>query len=268
VAQVDEGNRTVPDGSPIENCLPEREGSPPPTVEGSSTQVSVPDEEFFIYLEFPGQNRPRMRFRVFTRMSVRLFYNIVARNIVGCVDYHIRIFVDNECLLHVGTVTDRHFPDMPNVPTVYLTPDCTAVVIYRFAATSGRQPTNTRIPWVVATGDPVPGEDDPVPGEDNIDERTEGMLQNLVTATDKYEAAIAMQPEAAVQRVVPNPGELDSVRLPSTITIEEATESQPSVPPRRVSTRVPASRKVAFPNDDFTSRVKSFSPSCRRKMVL
>jgi hypothetical protein len=33
--------------------------------------------------------------------------------------------------------------------------------------------------------------------EPELDERTEGLLRNLVRAKDKYEAAIAMQPEAA-----------------------------------------------------------------------
>jgi hypothetical protein len=37
--------------------------------------------------------------------------------------------VGGECLLHLGTTTDRHFPDRPDVPTVFLTRDCTVQVM-------------------------------------------------------------------------------------------------------------------------------------------
>jgi hypothetical protein len=81
-----------------------------------------------IYLEFPGQDRPRMSYRVYSRMPVRQLYHAIASAILNCEDRVIRIFVDNQVLLHVGTITDRFFPDFPDVPTVFLTHGCTAYV--------------------------------------------------------------------------------------------------------------------------------------------
>jgi hypothetical protein len=103
-----------------------------------------------------------MRYRVLPLMSVRLFYNLIARNTLSCVDRHICIYVNNQCLLlvHMGRITDRHFPDMPKVPTVYLTPECTAYVIYRFAATPGWEPQRVPNPLENATWDPDSGEDE------------------------------------------------------------------------------------------------------------
>jgi hypothetical protein len=66
--------------------------------------------EFLIYLEFPGQDRPRISYRVYSRMSVRQLYRNIAGGMLDCEDRWIRIFVDNQCLLHLGTVTDRFFP--------------------------------------------------------------------------------------------------------------------------------------------------------------
>ena len=86
------------------------------------------ESEFMINLEFPGQGRPRLAYRVYTSMPVRLLYRAIANGLLDCEDHQIRIFVDDACLLHLGTVTDRHFPDNPDVPTVFLYPDCTAFV--------------------------------------------------------------------------------------------------------------------------------------------
>jgi hypothetical protein len=82
-----------------------------------------------IYLEFPGQDRPCMSYRVYSRMPVRQLYHAIASAILNCEDRAIRIFVDNQVLLHVGTITDRFFPDFPDVPTVFLT--------YRICTTDG-----------------------------------------------------------------------------------------------------------------------------------
>ena len=83
---------------------------------------------FVINLEFPGMDQPRQRFRVSQNMRVRRFYYLIASEILQCEDRHIRIFVDGECLLHLGVVTDRHFPGDPSKMTVYLYRDCTAYV--------------------------------------------------------------------------------------------------------------------------------------------
>jgi hypothetical protein len=83
---------------------------------------------FVINLEFPGQDLPRQRYRVSPSMKVRRLYHLIATEIVRCEDRHIRIYVDGSCLLHLGTVTDRHFPYAPLQLTVFLYPDCTAYV--------------------------------------------------------------------------------------------------------------------------------------------
>ena len=68
-------------------------------------------------------------------MKVRRLYYLIATEILQCEDRFIRIFVDGELLLHLGTVTDRHLPGEPSKVTVYLYRDCTAYV-YRVATVS------------------------------------------------------------------------------------------------------------------------------------
>ncbi len=97
------------------------------------------ESEFRIYLEFPGQDRPRLAYQVYTSMPVRLLYRTIANGILECEDYQIRIFVDGACLLHLGTVTDRYFPDCSDIPTVLLYPDCTAFVRIRVHDQLGEQ---------------------------------------------------------------------------------------------------------------------------------
>ncbi len=82
---------------------------------------------FVVNLEFLGQDLPRQRYWVTPSMLVRRLYHLVATEIVGREDRHIRIYVDGSCLLHHGgTITDRHFPDSPLQMTVYLYRDCMA----------------------------------------------------------------------------------------------------------------------------------------------
>jgi hypothetical protein len=95
---------------------------------GAGNEPATRGAEFMIYLEFPVQDRPRMSYRVYSRMPVRQLYHAIASVILNCEDRMIRIFVDNQVLLHVGTITDRFFPDFPDVPTVFLTHGCTACV--------------------------------------------------------------------------------------------------------------------------------------------
>jgi hypothetical protein len=83
---------------------------------------------FVINLEFPGQDLQRRRYRVSPSMKVRLLYHLIATEIVECGDNDIRIYVDGACLMHLGTITDRHFPGVPLQATVYLYRDCTAYV--------------------------------------------------------------------------------------------------------------------------------------------
>jgi hypothetical protein len=57
-------------------------------------------------------------------MSVHLFYHLVASRIVGCADHQIRMYVDDYELRHLGSITDRFYPDFPEVPTPYLFNEC------------------------------------------------------------------------------------------------------------------------------------------------
>jgi hypothetical protein len=93
--------------------------------------LQVPDvdeRQFMINLAFPGQDQPNQRYQVSRNMPVRRFYHLIAADILGCADDDIRIYVDDQCLLHSGTVTDRFFPEDVTQLTVYLYPDCTAQV--------------------------------------------------------------------------------------------------------------------------------------------
>jgi hypothetical protein len=89
---------------------------------------TVSNITFVINLEFSGMDQPRQRFRVSSDMKVRRFYYLIASEILRCEDRFIRVFVDGECLLHLGSVTDRHFPGDPSKMTVFLYRDCTAYV--------------------------------------------------------------------------------------------------------------------------------------------
>ncbi len=91
-----------------------------------------------IYLEFPDQERPRMTYRVYHRMPVSLLYRAIASRILDCDDNQIRIYVGDQCLLHCCTITDRYFPGLPDVPTVFILPDCT-VHVRRVVMNSGEQ---------------------------------------------------------------------------------------------------------------------------------
>ncbi len=96
----------------------------PPTHPFGNDSLGTGGLDFMVYLDFPGQDRPRLRYRVYTQMPVRLLYRLIANGILGCEDEQIRLFVDNQCLLHLGTISDRFFPDLPKVSTVYLTRNC------------------------------------------------------------------------------------------------------------------------------------------------
>ena len=221
------------------------------------------EQEFTIYLDFPGTDRPRMKYWVYAHMPVRQLYRLIASRILGCEDREIRIFVGTKCLLHLGTVTDRFFPDHPDVPTVFLVPEC-IVSVRRFTEGIGvtfpdlpspdqmQQITfagataiiaedeppilrraSSRVSRAIKSKDSVPL--DPVVGKvaprrpvrdrwyfdtvlpststlmgssEEMDEgfttrqsgekvisRESSMLDNLVGATDKWDAAIARQPD-------------------------------------------------------------------------
>jgi hypothetical protein len=105
--------------------------SPDPS---SMESPETSDITFVINLEFPGSDQPRQRYRVSPAMRVRRLYYLIASEILHCEDRHNRIFVNGECLSHLGAVTDRHFPGVPSQLTVYLYRDCTAYV-YRIGDT-------------------------------------------------------------------------------------------------------------------------------------
>ena len=104
------------------------DGNEPSRQNSTIHDPTAGESEFRIYLEFPGHDRPRLAYQVYTSMPVRLLYRAIANGILECEDHQIRIFVDGACLLHLGTVTDRYFPDSSDIPTVFLYPDCTAFV--------------------------------------------------------------------------------------------------------------------------------------------
>jgi hypothetical protein len=43
-------------------------------------------------------------------------------------DEQIRLFVGDQCLLHLGNISDRFLPDFPEISTVYLTRNCVVQV--------------------------------------------------------------------------------------------------------------------------------------------
>ena len=89
-----------------------------------------------VNLEFPiSAGRPGLRYRVYSGMSVRLFYHLVASRILGCEDNHICMFVDDYEFKHLGLITDRFYPDFPDVPTPYLFNEC--IVRVEFVADAG-----------------------------------------------------------------------------------------------------------------------------------
>ena len=127
------------DGSGDNDTTPPREDIPFTIHDPGSGE-----SEFSIYLEFPGQDRPRMKYRVYTSMPVRVLYSAIAGGLLDCDDVDIRIFVDDACLLHMGTITDRHFPDNPEVPTVFLYPNCTAFVRRTVGSSSSNPPAEPK----------------------------------------------------------------------------------------------------------------------------
>jgi hypothetical protein len=96
--------------------------------------------EFVVNIEFPiSTRRPVLRYRVYSGMSVRLFYHLVASRILGCEAYHICMYVNDYELQHLGSITDRFYPDFPEVSTPYLSSEC--VVRVEFVANvSGEDP--------------------------------------------------------------------------------------------------------------------------------
>jgi hypothetical protein len=102
--------------------------SGPPTHPFGDDTLGTGGLEFMVYLDFPGQDRPRLRYRVYSLMPIRLLYRAIANGILGCEDERIRLFVEDQCLLHNGTISDRFFPDSPEIPTVYLTRNCVVEV--------------------------------------------------------------------------------------------------------------------------------------------
>jgi hypothetical protein len=162
------------------------------------------ESQFLIYLEFPDHGRPLLTYRVYAAMPVRLLYQAIANGILDCEDHQIRIFIGEECLLHSGTITDRCFPGLPDIPTVFLYEHCTARIARSFSN----------------------------------DTSQEGMLEDLIHATDKFEAALAVQPEAALPRTISNSGE----------KLQEPHQ-------RRVSTRVRFPRNENSQTKVSTSRI-------------
>ncbi len=77
----------------------------PPVANPPESEQSEEAQQFFVNLEFPGQGRPRLIYRVYANMPVRLLYQAIADGILECEDYQIRLYVDDKCLLHTGTIT-------------------------------------------------------------------------------------------------------------------------------------------------------------------
>ncbi len=147
-------------GLPMVEIVPAITAPPPPSDDamGSSEGVSfsqpqkplpsVPSgearQEFVVNLVFRGSDRPRLRYRVYSGMSVRLFYHLVASRIVGCADDQIRMYVDDYELRHLGSITDRFYPDFPDVSTPYLFPECVVDVEQLRAGDRDPKPTKPR----------------------------------------------------------------------------------------------------------------------------
>jgi hypothetical protein len=99
-------------------------------------QPASETQQFLIHLEFPDHERPLLTHQVYADMPVQLLYLEIANGILNCAAHEIRILIGNKCLLHLGTITDRCFPGLPDVPTVFLYPNCTARVV-RFTTAIG-----------------------------------------------------------------------------------------------------------------------------------
>jgi hypothetical protein len=80
-----------------------------------------------------------LRYRVYSGMSVRLFYHLVASRILGCEAHHICMYVNDYELKHLGSITDRFYPDFPEVSTPYLSSECVVRVEFVTNA-SGENP--------------------------------------------------------------------------------------------------------------------------------
>jgi hypothetical protein len=111
-------------------CQSEDAGMEPSEIpfQAPSTMAEVSPASFTITLEFPGQSQPGQRYRVAPTLPVRRFYHLIADGILGCLDSQIRIYVHDECLMHLGVVIDRYFSSDPTQRTVYLYRDCVAQV--------------------------------------------------------------------------------------------------------------------------------------------
>jgi hypothetical protein len=147
--------------APVETLLddlPGEEGGRQPPQQ-ATVSADSDESEFVIYLEFPDQARPRMTYRVYHRMPVSLLYRAIASRILDCEDNQIRIYVGDQCLLHCGTISDRYYPGLPDVPTVFISPDCT-VHVRRVVMNSGDSdsiPLPPTIPIENAITDALPG---------------------------------------------------------------------------------------------------------------
>jgi hypothetical protein len=126
------GNASIFGGGQMGSLLPDaQEDEKDPALPLDSlplVTMGSRDSEFTIHLEFPNQDRPRLQYWVCDQMPVRLFYHYVADGILQCEDRWIRMYVNGECLMHGGTITDRHMPGHPEIPTVFLTQGCTVEV--------------------------------------------------------------------------------------------------------------------------------------------
>ena len=190
----DERDSNLPSGAPL--------GDLPVPSAGSRGSA------FTIHLVFPGTDRPRQEYRVYEHMAVRVLYNRIAITLLGLRPRNIRIYVDNQCLLHNGTISDRFYPphDLTS-PTVYLVSGSTAVIRTLDLSSPYRMFLDEPLLLPVS----VPSKPDPDPtlldagdgdrmnrGDPKDDPfHPETRLENLVKATDKFEAALALQPEAA-----------------------------------------------------------------------
>jgi hypothetical protein len=176
-----------------------------------SVRTEISPTSFTITLEFPGQLQPRQRYRVSPTLPVRRFYHLIADGILGCPDSQIRIYVHGECLMHLGTVTDRHFPGDPTQRTVYLFRDCVAQV-----RRVGSEPA----------GGPSPSEVAQKPGDESQDDVTSAPLRRASTRVSSKRDHVASDPSPIPHRAVRDRYFYELVPvLSSLVSIEEKEDA-------------------------------------------
>jgi len=176
-----------------------------------SARSEASTTSFMITLEFPGQLQPRQRYRVSPTLPVRRFYHLIADGILGCPDSQIRMYVDDECLMHLGTVTDRHFPGDPTQRTVYLFRDC-VVQVRRI----GSEPA----------GDPSPSEVAQIPGDESQDDVSSAPLRRASTRVSSKRDHASSDPSPTPHRAVRDRYFYEPVPiLSSLVSIEEKEDA-------------------------------------------